>query len=149
MAKDVDRAVQRRLGARIRTLRAARKLTQETIADRVDLSQKYVSELERGQRSPSWGTLMAIAHHGFEIKLASLMFGIDEDIDVEVQDLSDVLAGWPQEARRDMLRAVVLLLRAAGGVRGDDRSSAVKGAGSGRTAAAADAARARRRVASR
>ena len=85
------------------------------IADRIDVAQKYVSQLECGQRSPSWETLVAIAHQGFEIKLATLMFGIDEDIGGEVQDLSDVLAGRPKEARRDLLHAVELILRAGTG----------------------------------
>jgi transcriptional regulator with XRE-family HTH domain len=92
MAKDIDRAALHRLGARIRALRTARELTQEVLADHIDRSQKYLSELERGQRSPSWETLVAIAHHGFEIKLASLMFGVDEDVGDKAQELSDVLA---------------------------------------------------------
>jgi transcriptional regulator with XRE-family HTH domain len=115
--KGVDRAAQlrHRLGARIRALRAARGLTQEMIAGRIEVTPKYVSQLECGQRSPSWETLVAIAHHGFEIKLATLMFGIDEDIGVEVQDLNDVLAGRPKEARRDLLHAMELMLRAGAG----------------------------------
>jgi transcriptional regulator with XRE-family HTH domain len=112
MAKGVDRAARHRLGARIRALRVARKLTQQMVADRIDRSQKYLSELERGQRSPSWETLVAIAHRGLEIKLASLMFGIDEDIGAEVQDLSDALADRPREAHRDLLHAMELMLRA-------------------------------------
>ena len=32
------------------------------------------------------------------------MFGIDEDISAEVQNLSDVLAGRPRETRGDLLR---------------------------------------------
>lgn len=112
-----DRAAQllrRRFGARIRALRDALGLTQEMIADRIEVTPKYVSQLECGQRSPSWETLIAIAHQGFEIKLATLMFGIDEDIG-EIQDLSDLLAGRPQEARRDLLRAIELMLRAGAG----------------------------------
>jgi transcriptional regulator with XRE-family HTH domain len=112
MFQGADRAVRRRLGARIRALRNTRDLTQQELGDHVGLSQKYVSELERGRRSPSWETLMAIAHKGFEIKLAALMFGIDEDLDAEVQDLSDVLAGRPMEARHDLLRGIELVLRA-------------------------------------
>jgi transcriptional regulator with XRE-family HTH domain len=113
----VDRAAQLRhhLGARIRALRDARGLTQEMIAGRIKATQKYVSQLECGQRSPSWETLVAIAHQGFEIKLATLMFGIDEDIGVEMQDLSDVLAGRPKDARRDLLHAFELILRAGAG----------------------------------
>ena len=56
-------------------------------------------------------TLVAIAHHGFEIKLATLMFGIDEDIGIEVQDLNDVLASRPKEARRDPATPMELMLR--------------------------------------
>ena len=115
MAKNVAHALRHRLGARIRALRDARQLTQEMVADRIGRTQKYLSELERGERSPSWETLVAIAHQGFEMKLASLMFGIDEDIGTEVMDLSNVLAGLPKEARRDLLRAVELMLRAGAG----------------------------------
>ena len=104
----VDHAtkLRRHLGTRIRTLRGTRGLTQEMLADRIDSTQKYLSQLECGQRSPSWETLVAIAHQGFEIKLAALMFGIDEDIGGEVQDLYDVLAGRPKETRRDLLHAI-------------------------------------------
>jgi transcriptional regulator with XRE-family HTH domain len=110
----IDRAAQlrHRFGARIRALRDARGLTQEMIADRIEVTPKYVSQLECGQRSPSWETLMALAHQGFEIKLAALVFGIDEDVGDEVQELSDLLAGRPREARRDMLHAMELMLRA-------------------------------------
>jgi len=97
------------------SLRKARKLTQEVVATRVGISQKYLSELERGEKSPSWDTLVAIAHKGFDIKLASLMFGIDEDIGAEAKHINDVLAGRPKEARYDVLRAVELILRAGEG----------------------------------
>ncbi len=110
-----DRVVRRRLGARIKQLRTARDLTQQTVAERLGISQKYVSALECGQRSPSWEALVALAHKGLEIRLASLMFGIDEDIGAEVQNLSDVLAGRPMEARGDLLRGIELVLRAGGG----------------------------------
>ena len=85
------------------------------VADRIGRSQKYLSELERGERSPSWETLVAIAHRGFEIRLASLMFGVDEDSGAEAQDLGDMLAGRSTESRRDLLRALELMLRAGVG----------------------------------
>lgn len=102
---------------RIQALRIARGLTQEAVADRVGISQKYLSELERGQKSPSWEKLVAIAHAGFGIKLAALVFGIDEDIGLEARHLHDVLAGRPEKVRLDVLRAVDLLLRAGEGSR--------------------------------
>ena len=112
MAKGAVRAVQHRLGTRMRVLREGRKLTQEQIADLVGISQKYVSELERGAKAPRWKTLVAIAHKGFDIKIASLLFGVDEDLDAEITDLGEVLAGRSKEVRTDVLRAVELLLRA-------------------------------------
>ena len=117
MVKGAARAAQlrRRLGARIRALRGDRDLTQEQIASRIGVSPKYVSQIECGQRSPSWETVVAIAHYGFETSVAALMFGIDEDVEVDLRELSEVLAGWPKEARRDFLQAVRLLLRAGAG----------------------------------
>ncbi len=117
--KGHDEVVRRRLGAQIRALREARGLTQQELGDRVDCKQKYISQLECGNRSPSWETLVALAHKGFEIRLASLMFGIDEDFGAEFQDLSEVIAGRPLESRRDLLRGIELVLRA-----GEDRSRA-------------------------
>lgn len=97
----------------MQALRADRDVTQEVMAARIGISQKYLSELERGAKSPSWQTLVAIAHKGFEMKLAALLFGIDEEISVELKHLNDVLAGRSKEVRYDVLRAVELILRAA------------------------------------
>src|SRR5262249_22387908 len=80
----------------------------------IEISAKYVSQIECGQRSPSLETMVAIAH-GFGITLASLMFGIDEELEPEMKELSDVFAGWPEEVRRALLQLMLLLLRAAAG----------------------------------
>lgn len=113
MAKAAARAAQHKLGERMKALREDRKESQEAAADRIGISQKYLSELERGEKSPSWETLVAIAHKGYDIKLASLMFGIDEDIGAEARELNDVLAGRSKAVRYDVLRAVELILKAA------------------------------------
>ena len=87
-------------------------MTQEALAQECGISQKYLSELERGEKAPSWETLVALAHKGFRIKLAALLFAVDEDIEAESQTLDDVLAGRGKQARYDLLRAVELILRA-------------------------------------
>jgi len=112
MARTDARTLQRRLGERIQALRHDRELTQEALALECGISQKYLSELERGEKAPSWETLVAIAHKGFHIKLAALVFSVDEDVAAETRQLDDVLAGRPKEARYDLLRAVELILRA-------------------------------------
>ena len=48
------------LGQRIRAERTARKMTQEELADRSELSKGFISQLERNLTSPSITTLMDI-----------------------------------------------------------------------------------------
>ncbi|HEY0191941.1 MAG TPA: helix-turn-helix transcriptional regulator [Kofleriaceae bacterium] len=106
--------LQLQLGQRIQGLRAKHELTQEALAAKMGISQKYVSELERGTKSPSWQTLVALAHQGFDTNLASLMFGVDDEVASEAGSLDALLAGRSREARADLLRAFELILRAAG-----------------------------------
>ncbi len=49
------------LGAAVRRLRGERGLTIEGLAFRADWHPTYVSEVERGVKSPSWGKLVALA----------------------------------------------------------------------------------------
>jgi len=93
-------------------MRHDRDLTQDVLAQRSGISQKYLSELERGEKAPSWETLVAVAHKGLQIKLASLVYGIDEEIGADPRHLDDVLAGRPEAARYEVLKAVELLLKA-------------------------------------
>lgn len=57
---DVDMTVAQ-VGNRIRTLRAKRDLTLQSLADKTGLSSSMLSLVERGKASPSIGTLVAIA----------------------------------------------------------------------------------------
>lgn len=49
------------VGRNFARLRAAANLTQEQVAERADISQQYISGLERGQRNPSVETLARIS----------------------------------------------------------------------------------------
>lgn len=49
------------LGRRVRALREGHRLTQEEFARRCGISVSFASLLERGERSPSYETLLAIA----------------------------------------------------------------------------------------
>ena len=51
----------RHLGERIRTMRRKNGLTQESLADSLDISVAYVSLIERGGRNPPYTTVVAIA----------------------------------------------------------------------------------------
>ena len=50
------------IGRRIKLAREAKKLTQEQLAEMVDLSPMHVSVLERGQKPPKLETLIKLAN---------------------------------------------------------------------------------------
>jgi DNA-binding XRE family transcriptional regulator len=51
----------RALGDRVRTIRKEKGLTQEALAEALELSVAYVSLIERGGRNPPYTTVVAIA----------------------------------------------------------------------------------------
>ena len=59
--QDPRRAVLKMLGDSVRTWRRDRGLTQEALAERLDLSVAYVSLIERGGRNPPFTTVIEIA----------------------------------------------------------------------------------------
>ncbi len=59
--RDPRRDDLRRLGERVREQRRNRGLTQEALAEALDLSVAYVSLIERGGRNPPYTTVVAIA----------------------------------------------------------------------------------------
>jgi transcriptional regulator with XRE-family HTH domain len=58
---DTPKAHLEALGRRVRALRETMRLTQEAFALRCGISVSFASLLERGERSPSYETLIAIA----------------------------------------------------------------------------------------
>jgi transcriptional regulator with XRE-family HTH domain len=59
--RDPRREELRLLGERVREHRRTRGLTQEALAEALDLSVAYVSLIERGGRNPPYTTVVAIA----------------------------------------------------------------------------------------
>ncbi len=59
--RDPKRDDLRRLGERIREQRHSKGLTQESLAQSLDLSVAYVSLIERGGRNPPYMTILGIA----------------------------------------------------------------------------------------
>lgn len=60
------------LGQNIRHFRQSKGITQETLAEIVDVSGSYIGYLERGKRSPSLDLLVKIAHT-LEVEPARLL----------------------------------------------------------------------------
>jgi transcriptional regulator with XRE-family HTH domain len=59
--RDPRRDVLRKLGEKVRSYRHERGLTQEALAETLDLSVAYVSLIERGGRNPPFTTVVGIA----------------------------------------------------------------------------------------
>jgi transcriptional regulator with XRE-family HTH domain len=72
------------LGKRVRNLREGRRMTQEAFALRAGISVSFASLLERGERSPSYDTLLAVAR-ALEVPVSDLF---REGPAVEAQDPS-------------------------------------------------------------
>ena len=71
------------VGWRIRALRRKKGMTLQQLAEQVDLDRGHISRLERGEKSPSIGTLQAIAH-GLGVSISSLLGESDPHEEVHV-----------------------------------------------------------------
>ncbi|MED4206659.1 helix-turn-helix transcriptional regulator [Neobacillus mesonae] len=61
----------------IKALRKTLKLTQEELAERTGLNRTYISLLERGERNPSFDTVVFLAK-GFRMELSEFVKAIEE-----------------------------------------------------------------------
>ncbi|MFZ5443030.1 MAG: helix-turn-helix domain-containing protein [Myxococcota bacterium] len=66
-----DSSALQALGRRVRRLREGLRLTQEEFAKRCEISVSFASLLERGERSPSFETLLTISR-ALEVPLSEL-----------------------------------------------------------------------------
>lgn len=101
--------VRQRLGMRIRTLREERGLTQDDLADRIRISRVYVWQLERGERTASLETLIAIAK-AFDVSLSEIFLDVDRETSKELTRLSAAAAGQPIGIQRRIFRVVQEML---------------------------------------
>ena len=80
-----------KLGSKIRILRKAAGLTQEQLAEMVDVSVNFIGYIERGQRAPSIHTLEQIA----------------QGLDVDPKDLFEFSEGESEDLLNETLLAAL------------------------------------------
>ncbi|OJX77413.1 helix-turn-helix transcriptional regulator [Magnetospirillum sp. 64-120] len=106
------------IGARIQAARAARRLSQDDLAERVGRSRDAISRAERGANMPSVDTLIAIAEvldvalvdiigpptenlsqtrAAFEVRLAIATRALDDDAYAALVDHAEALARLTQK----------------------------------------------------
>jgi transcriptional regulator with XRE-family HTH domain len=86
-----------RFGARVRTLRTARDLSQFDLADAVGLSSNHLGVLERGEKVPTLETVESLAE-ALNLSVAELLSD-ESDADPWLEELRSVGAGVPPALR--------------------------------------------------
>lgn len=101
----------------MRRLRAKHGLTQAALAERVGVGTQYVSELERGTKTPSVATLDTIAA-AFKVAPWELLAAgaAGEEPVVRAKDalatrIRAVIDAWPEDARTELLDVLQTLGR--------------------------------------
>jgi len=73
------------LGKRIREERTKRRLTQEKMSERLEISDSYYGQIERGERHITLDTLVAITQY-FGVTVDCLLSGSIDDNDMMLTD---------------------------------------------------------------
>jgi transcriptional regulator with XRE-family HTH domain len=99
-----------RIGGVIREARNNRKITQEQLAEAVDVTPAFIGHIERGDRSLSLTTLAGIANE-LSIPMNALFSGADVTPDEKaVNDFAQLIYGRPQKTKKaalDIVRAAL------------------------------------------
>jgi len=96
------------IGARIRSLREAKGMTQERLAEVMDINAKYLSNIERGKENPTLDMLIK-----FVDALGVEMWEIfDFGHEVNIKELRETMSRFLKENDEEKLRLAVKILRA-------------------------------------
>jgi len=96
------------IGARIKSLREGKKLTQEKLCEKVDINPVHLSNIERGVANPSLALLIRLAKT-LEVELWELF---DYGHEVSATELKKTLSQLTKELDEERLKAVVKVVRA-------------------------------------
>lgn len=94
------------LGKRVRTLRKAKKMTQEQLATAADSGAKYISELERGEANVTITLVTKIAE-GLEVSTSEL-FKNDHEADCQTlrKEINRMISGADDEKIKLLYRVM-------------------------------------------
>lgn len=96
-------------GKRVRALRKNKGLSQEDLAEKIDISSKYLSRVEMGQHFPSIDTLDRLAN-ALKVDLKDFFEFAHEAR--SSRELREILSGLLKEADEEKLRLLVKIVRA-------------------------------------
>ena len=96
-------------GKRVRTIRRAASITQEDAAERAKIHPKYLGEIERGEKRPSFEAILALADALDTSPAAFFQFEKEESSEKTLRKRID---GLISRASTDELQKVYRVLRA-------------------------------------
>ena len=99
---------ERNFGKHLRSLRKARGLTQEVLAERSGLSADTIRRLEHGSFSPSLATLRSLCR-GLKLQISTLFLGYELGERDVSREILDALIGLTFEEREGLLQLVNVL----------------------------------------
>ena|SRR5579863_2169246 len=97
------------LGRRIKSLRQGTELTQEELAEKMGISSKYLSSIERGLENPTLDTLINMST-ALDVEVGDI-FEVAHETE-NVKELRQELARIGKEADENHLRLGIKILRA-------------------------------------
>lgn len=91
------------LGLRIKEIRKQQRLTQEMLAERINVSPHYVYEIERGLKNMSLATLADISC-ALNVSTDYLLFGhtIHEESEPAIDQLDLLIQSLPPQKRQNL-----------------------------------------------
>ncbi len=94
------------LGARIREIRKARELTQEQLAEMVDVEQKHISRIEVGKNFPTIDRLERIAE-ALHVPMGTFFdFMHHSDINECADSIEEMLEGLDEDSHKIAYRII-------------------------------------------
>ena len=96
------------VGVRIRDIRAKKRITQEQLAEKMGISSKYLSSIERGKENPTLNTLIRLAE-GLDVDLGEVFR------DLEMEDPAkrrELVLDMVRNAGEDQMRGIAKFLGA-------------------------------------
>lgn len=98
------------LGARLKQCRKKKHLTQENLAELINVSPHYIYELERGMKSMSLSTLVDLST-ALDVSADYLLFGkYDYSVYPQKDNLNLLLDNIPWKKRKNIAEVLELLL---------------------------------------
>lgn len=104
----------KKFGARLRELRKERKMTQEQLAEKIGMFDKYYSNIERGIRNISFKNILKIAE-GFNLELKELFdykdeYRLDANREEKIKAIVNLLKRLKNDSDLDFVYQMIRLI---------------------------------------